>query len=92
MVLSRRQSISHAFHPTSSASSAVDVDGEEGEKYPPGKTFAGQSQLPKLPIPPLEETMGRYLRALEGLQVRYFLAFEEGMMRGIARREECGRS
>ncbi|GAA6063319.1 hypothetical protein JCM10212_005487 [Sporobolomyces blumeae] len=33
-----------------------------------GKTFAGQDQLPKLPIPPLEETMSRYLRALEALQ------------------------
>lgn len=33
-----------------------------------GKTFAGQSSIPKLPIPPLEETCGRYLRALEGLQ------------------------
>ncbi|GAA5932519.1 hypothetical protein JCM1841_000236 [Sporobolomyces salmonicolor] len=33
-----------------------------------GKTFAGQDDLPKLPIPPLEETMKRYLRALEGLQ------------------------
>ncbi|KAG9042417.1 hypothetical protein FS837_010900 [Tulasnella sp. UAMH 9824] len=33
-----------------------------------GKTFAGQSSIPKLPIPPLEETCSRYLRALEGLQ------------------------
>ena len=33
-----------------------------------GKTFAGQSQLPKLPIPPLEETCAKYLKALEALQ------------------------
>lgn len=33
-----------------------------------GKTFAGQSSIPKLPIPPLEDTCNRYLRALEGLQ------------------------
>jgi len=33
-----------------------------------GKTFQHQSSLPKLPIPPLEDTCRRYLRALEGLQ------------------------
>ncbi|GAA5978687.1 hypothetical protein JCM5350_002482 [Sporobolomyces pararoseus] len=33
-----------------------------------GKTFAGQDQLPKLPIPPLEETMSKYVKALEALQ------------------------
>ena len=32
------------------------------------RTFARQDELPKLPIPPLEETCQRYLRALEGLQ------------------------
>lgn len=32
------------------------------------RTFARQGELPKLPIPPLEETCRRYLRALEGLQ------------------------
>ena len=33
-----------------------------------GRTFANQSKLPKLPIPPLEQTCKRYLRALEALQ------------------------
>lgn len=33
-----------------------------------GRTFSNQSKLPKLPIPPLEDTLKRYLRALEGLQ------------------------
>lgn len=31
-------------------------------------TFSSQSKLPKLPIPQLEDTCARYLRALEGLQ------------------------
>jgi carnitine O-acetyltransferase len=31
-------------------------------------TLAHQSKLPKLPIPPLEDTCRRYLRALEALQ------------------------
>lgn len=35
---------------------------------PPSRTFAHQSKLPKLPIPPLEDTCKRYLRALEALQ------------------------
>ena len=35
---------------------------------PTSRTFARQHELPKLPIPPLEETCARYLRALEGLQ------------------------
>ncbi|EPQ51919.1 acyltransferase ChoActase/COT/CPT [Gloeophyllum trabeum ATCC 11539] len=38
------------------------------QAYPSSKTFARQSELPKLPIPPLEDTCKRYLRALEGLQ------------------------
>lgn len=35
---------------------------------PPPGTFSAQSSLPKLPVPPLEDTCKRYLRALEGLQ------------------------
>ena len=35
---------------------------------PSSRTFARQDELPKLPIPPLEDTCARYLRALEGLQ------------------------
>lgn len=42
----------------------------EGHAFPTGKTFAGQDSLPKLPVPPLEDTMKRYVKALEGLQVR----------------------
>ncbi|KAL1742182.1 acyltransferase ChoActase/COT/CPT [Schizophyllum fasciatum] len=32
------------------------------------RTFGAQAKLPKLPVPPLEETCERYLRALEPLQ------------------------
>ena len=32
------------------------------------RTLASQDQLPKLPIPPLEDTCRRYLTALKGLQ------------------------
>ena len=32
------------------------------------RTWAHQDQLPKLPIPPLEDTCSRYLTALKGLQ------------------------
>ena len=34
----------------------------------PNRTFANQDKLPHLPIPPLEDTCRRYLRALEALQ------------------------
>lgn len=40
------------------------------QNYRPNKTFANQGKLPKLPIPNLDDTCRRYLRALEGLQVR----------------------
>lgn len=35
-----------------------------------GVTFKYQNQLPKLPIPPLEDTAKRYLSALKPLQVK----------------------
>ncbi|KAJ8489499.1 hypothetical protein ONZ51_g2896 [Trametes cubensis] len=35
---------------------------------PESRTFSRQNELPKLPIPPLEDTCRRYLTALEGLQ------------------------
>ena len=35
---------------------------------PAGHTLAYQDKLPRLPIPPLEDTCRRYLRALEALQ------------------------
>ena len=34
----------------------------------PGSTFANQDALPKLPIPPLQDSCKRYLTALRGLQ------------------------
>ena len=38
-----------------------------------GITMSGQDKLPHLPIPPLADTMKRYVNALEGLQVSPFL-------------------
>lgn len=35
-----------------------------------GETFQYQNQLPKLPIPELEDTARRYLAAIKPLQVR----------------------
>lgn len=35
---------------------------------PPGRTFANQHTLPKLPVPSLEDTCKRHLIALRGLQ------------------------
>lgn len=34
-----------------------------------GRTMAHQDKLPHLPVPPLADTMKRYIKALEGLQV-----------------------
>ena len=41
-----------------------------GEGLGAGKTFARQSELPKLPVPALEDTCKRYLTSLQPLQVR----------------------
>ncbi|KZT04232.1 acyltransferase ChoActase/COT/CPT [Laetiporus sulphureus 93-53] len=39
------------------------------QAHPPdGRTFSRQHELPRLPIPPLEDSCRRYLKALEGLQ------------------------
>ncbi|TFK62476.1 acyltransferase ChoActase/COT/CPT [Pluteus cervinus] len=53
--------------PISAVTSAVEL-ASSATPAQAGKTFAHQEKLPKLPIPPLEETCRRYLRALEGLQ------------------------
>lgn len=39
-----------------------------GNQSKPGITFAAQDQLPKLPIPDLDQTCRRYLTSLEPLQ------------------------
>uniref|UniRef100_A0A8H7Y459 Choline/carnitine acyltransferase domain-containing protein n=1 Tax=Psilocybe cubensis TaxID=181762 RepID=A0A8H7Y459_PSICU len=41
---------------------------EFSDRKPSNRTLAYQDKLPKLPIPALEDTCSRYLRALEGLQ------------------------
>lgn len=41
---------------------------EFNQNPPPNRTFASQDTLPKLPVPKLEDTLQRYLTALEGLQ------------------------
>ncbi|EJD00440.1 acyltransferase ChoActase/COT/CPT [Fomitiporia mediterranea MF3/22] len=41
---------------------------DEWPEPKPNRTFASQSKLPRLPIPPLEDTCKRYLRALKALQ------------------------
>ena len=38
------------------------------DRHTPSRTSAHQDKLPKLPIPPLEDTCNRYLRALVALQ------------------------
>ena len=41
---------------------------DEWPEPKPNRTFAFQSKLPRLPIPPLEDTCKRYLSALKALQ------------------------
>ncbi|SCV67108.1 BQ2448_5754 [Microbotryum intermedium] len=55
--------------PETSASHAV-LEGPppDGPVSVGGRTMQHQNKLPHLPVPPLEDTMKRYLRALEGLQ------------------------
>ena len=50
------------------AKSAALNDGGAKEGLGGGKTFEGQSKLPHLPIPTLEETCQRYLSSLQPLQ------------------------
>ncbi|GAA5913434.1 choline/carnitine O-acyltransferase [Sporobolomyces salmoneus] len=52
-----------------------------------GKTFAGQDQLPKLPIPPLEETMTKYVKALEALQSPSEHAHTKRVVQGFLKNE-----
>lgn len=42
----------------------------EQEARDGGKTFEKQAELPKLPLPKLEDTCKRYLDSLRALQVR----------------------
>lgn len=49
----------------------TDGPAAEGPVQVGGITMAHQDKLPHLPIPPLDDTMKRYLRALEGLQVSH---------------------
>ena len=67
------------------------------EVHPPiNRTLAFQDQLPKLPIPPLEDTCRRYLTALKGLQddrehertMKAVKEFLEGDGPGLQRRLE----
>ena len=47
----------------------VELSGSIKEKAK--KTFQYQDKLPKLPIPPLGDTLQRYLSVIKPLQVRY---------------------
>ena len=48
--------------------STTAIQGSPRSKSSHTITWAYQCQLPKLPIPPLEDTCRRYLTALKGLQ------------------------
>jgi hypothetical protein len=49
-----------------------------------GKTFAAQGDLPKLPLPKLEDTARRYLASLQALQVSAGTAAASDEERGVA--------
>ncbi len=50
------------------AQSGADMHHQHHQHHRPNKTFTNQAKLPKLPIPDLEDSCRRYLRALESLQ------------------------
>lgn len=66
-------SIDSLDHPMSAAAPTTVINGSLVDlvKEIGGITMKGQDKLPHLPIPPLADTMQRYVRALEGLQVRH---------------------
>lgn len=47
------------------------VENSDSNKSHNKKTFKHQDNLPKLPVPPLEDTIKRYLSAVKPLQVKY---------------------
>ena len=55
--------------PFNATTSVAQSKGRSGKGA--GKTFAAQDELPKLPIPKLEDTCKRYLTCLEPLQVGF---------------------
>lgn len=62
-------SVSLLTHPWLSSAPFTHPPTTKFEADPPGsRTFARQHELPRLPIPSLEDTCRRYLTALEGLQ------------------------
>jgi len=56
-------------------------------KSKPGVTFAAQENLPKLPIPELQQTCDRYLVALEPLQSRQQRADTKAAVQDFLRAE-----
>jgi len=49
------------------------VENSDSHKHHVNKTLQYQDKLPKLPIPPLEDTAKRYLAAVKPLQVKLLL-------------------
>lgn len=47
------------------------VENSDSNKSHNKKTFKHQDNLPKLPVPPLEDAIKRYLSAVKPLQVKY---------------------